>query len=55
MLEFIVLGQVPGTRFVITFSWFLVIAIVAIGASTFHHKYKHSLHDNQAGLEEISL
>jgi hypothetical protein len=30
MLEFIVLGQIPGTQVQITFAWFLIAALGAI-------------------------
>lgn len=29
MLQFVVLGQIPGTQFRITFSWLLLITLVA--------------------------
>jgi len=55
MLEFIVLGQVPGTGFVLTFSWVIAFAAVFFGVNVLY--YEHKKHDamHQAPLEEIAL
>jgi Na+(H+)/acetate symporter ActP len=41
MLEFIVLGNMPGTRFTITFSWvlFMVAVALAIFEIRYHRNY----------------
>lgn len=36
MLEFIVLGQIPGTPLQITFYWVLIAAVLAMGLSARH-------------------
>ncbi len=40
MLEFIVLGQIPGTQIQITFAWFLFGALAALWY--FLHKIRHT-------------
>lgn len=42
MLEFLVLGQVPGTHFQITFAWYLFFALGLM--SYLLHKVKKSQH-----------
>ncbi len=56
MLEFIVLGEVPGTHIVITFQWALSIASLLIGialAKSFGKKYRTT--ETQLPIEEITL
>lgn len=58
MLEFIVLGQIPGTHFQITYMWFwFVVAVVLSYALTLVHKrnigkIKESIRKN---IEVITL
>lgn len=55
MLEFIVLGQVPGTGFVITFSWVVAVMTVVIGLSSLRHEHNHHELEQQVEIEEITL
>lgn len=54
MLEFIILGQVPGTNVVITYSWVLAVGTVMVGASIL--KRTHNQHDHHShNIEDITL
>lgn len=55
MLEFIVLGQIPGTGLVITFSW-IVAATVVIGiASLLRHEVNQRHNEQQVTIEELAI
>ncbi len=41
MLQFIVLGQIPGTGFQLTFTWLLLLAPIALMALELHLHKKH--------------
>lgn len=49
MLEFIVLGEVPGTHIVITFQWALLLAVIFLGF-TFVKNFGKKYRDNQQRL-----
>ena len=56
MLEFIVLGEVPGTTIIITYSWVIALTTILAGYSllrTSHKRHNHS-YDN-ADIEKITL
>lgn len=55
MLEFIVLGQIPGTGIVITFSWVLAAALVLCGASILRHEYSQRHIEQQVTIEELAI
>lgn len=59
MLDFIVSGQVPGTNFVITFTWVVVFGVLFISIAFFRHRQKAHKHlserIDQALINEISL
>lgn len=55
MLEFIVLGQIPGTNFVITFSWVVAIAALIFGMSILRHEQKQRRIEQQVVIEEVAL
>ena len=55
MLEFIVLGQIPGTRLVITFQWVVVMATLAAGYAALHVAHKHQVTISPLSIEEITL
>ena len=42
MLRFIVLGEIPGTHFVVTFSWVLIAALMVLVISEFSIFYNRS-------------
>lgn len=54
MLEFIVLGQVPGTSFIITFSWAVAVITVMVG-STMLTKAHHHDQTQQVSIEELAI
>lgn len=54
MLDFMVTGQVPGTRVVITFTWIVAVMTVVIGGAMIRRLHKqHELLD-QVSAEELS-
>lgn len=55
MLEFIVLGQIPGTNLVITFSWAVAIATVVAGMSLLYRIHNQHHIDKLVELEEITI
>lgn len=58
MIQFLVLGQVPGTHFQITFGWFQLVLLVVSAASIYYLLYVRSLHNvkqMQQRLSAISL
>ena len=55
MLEFIVLGQVPGTGFVITFTWTVTLITVLAGVSLLRREHKHHDTMQQVSIEEAAL
>lgn len=55
MLEFIVLGQIPGTSLVITFSWIVAIGAIAGGATALHSVHRHHDHPLLPAVDEITL
>ena len=59
MLEFIVLGQVPGTHLIITFNWVLIVAAFALfGVEIYRisQRRKHAKHSNPVNqINEIAL
>jgi hypothetical protein len=59
MLEFIVLGQIPGTHFQITFAWLLASVLVLILAKEFwrllEHFFKHPVPTQPAASTSPAL
>lgn len=55
MLEFIVLGQIPGTGFVITFSWVVAVSTVVIGVSLLRHVHNERAVTQTVAIEEITI
>ena len=55
MLEFIVLGQIPGTSVVITFSWAMSIITVVAGVSLLHMVRRERTVNHIATGEEASI
>jgi hypothetical protein len=55
MMEFIVLGQVPGTGLVISFSWVVAIATVFAGYSFLKHEQKQRDLEQKITVEEQAL
>ena len=55
MLEFIVLGQVPGTNIVVTYSWVLAIGTMIVGFSMFQRTHKLHNHSQTQNIDEITL
>lgn len=53
MLEFIVLGQIPGTSIQITFAWVLFAALGTLGY--FIHKLKQQPLDKKGARNEKQL
>lgn len=53
MLEFIVLGQVPGTHIQITFTWFLFAAL--IGLVVVDQRMKKFAHAKKPGSKQLTL
>jgi len=47
MLDFIVLGQIPGTNIQITFAWFLFAALCALAYCIHKIKNLQDTHKNQ--------
>lgn len=53
MLNFIVLGLIPGTHIQITFSWVLLsVAIVLVYTEFRYRRYHHQLAPAMLGLEQ---
>ena len=44
MLEFLVLGQIPGTHMVLTLPWVVAIAVVTCGSLFVRHEHKRHGH-----------
>ncbi len=40
MLEFIILGEVPGTQFIVSLSWVLAVATVLFGGTILRQIHK---------------
>lgn len=55
MLEFIVLGQIPGTGFVITFGWIVGLITVATGVGLLRYEHKHHDLMQLVSIEETAL
>lgn len=55
MLEFIVLGQIPGTRLVITFQWVVVMTTLLAGYAALHLAHKHQVSVSPTSIEDITL
>ena len=56
MLEFIVTGQVPGTGFVVTFSWVIAGAVVIAGVAMLRREHSQHDHTNkQVEIEELAI
>lgn len=55
MLELIVLGQVPGTKVIITFSWAVAILTVVTGTYVLRLIRRQRLISNLVHLEETTL
>ena len=55
MYELIVLGQIPGTDLVITFSWFVAIATIAGGFAMLRSTHKHHDHAHQTNIKDTTL
>lgn len=55
MLELIILGEVPGTDFVITFFWAAVFATIVIGGAALRHTHKQRQLLQRVEIEELAL
>jgi hypothetical protein len=55
MLEFLVLGQIPGTQIVITFQWVLIVASLGFGVLLGRRIAKQSHNGNAQVVEDITL
>ena len=56
MLEFIVLGEVPGTQVVITYQWALILALAFTGAAFLKSISKRQRNDShQESVDEKTL
>jgi len=55
MLEFIVLGQIPGTGLVITFPWMVTLITVIAGAALLRREHKHHNPTRQTSVEELAI
>jgi len=55
MLEFIVLGQVPGTGIVLTFSWVVAASTVLVGVSLLYAVRSHRNFTPLLNIEDIAL
>ena len=55
MLELIVLGQVPGTGVVITFSWAVAIITVLTGVSLLRRVRRDRTVNHLVKIEEVAL
>lgn len=55
MLEFIVLGEVPGTRVVITFSWAVAIITIATGISLLRRIRRERTISQMVSIEELTI
>lgn len=53
MLEFIVLGQIPGTHIIITFQWAVILAVLLTCAVVMRRVKKHNL-DHTAVSQHIA-
>lgn len=54
MLEFIVLGQIPGTGVIITFSWVIGIATILFGSSLLRSTHKRHGHVQSLHVDEVT-
>jgi hypothetical protein len=55
MLEFIVLGQIPGTNIVLNFSWIVAIATLTISMGLLKHEYTQRHLAQQVSIEEMAI
>ncbi len=55
MLELIVLGEIPGTHIVITFSGVLAVMAMLFGASIARAIKKYSRLDQRVRIDDITL
>jgi hypothetical protein len=55
MLEFIVLGQVPGTQIVLNFSWIVTIATLLLGTTLIKHERRQRQTSQQVSIEELAI
>lgn len=55
MLEFIVLGEVPGTGVVVTFSWAVAVATVVVGMSLLRNIRKERAISQMVSIEELTI
>ena len=58
MLQFIVLGQIPGTHIQLTFSWFslIILAAILIAAHKFYKQHtQRQIQQLQRHFDVISL
>lgn len=55
MLEFIVLGEVPGTGVVVTFSWAVAVATVIVGMSLLRNIRKERAISQMVSIEELTI
>ena len=54
-MEFIVLGEIPGTGLVITFSWAVAVATVISGISLLRRIRKERTIANLVSIEETTI
>jgi hypothetical protein len=55
MLEFIVLGEIPGTNIVLNFSWIVVIATLAVSVGIIKYEYTQRHVPKQISIEEMAI
>ncbi len=55
MLELIVLGQVPGTKIVITFSWAVALLTMLSGVSMLRRIRNQRITSNLVHIEETTI
>lgn len=52
MLEFLVLGQIPGTKIQVTFAWYLFISLILL-SYLLHKIRKHN--ESSKKIEQLKL
>jgi hypothetical protein len=55
MMEFIVLGQVPGTGLVVSFSWVVATATIFAGYSFLKHEQRQRELEQKITVEEQAI
>lgn len=55
MLEFLVLGKIPGTNFQITLFWYLLIALAVTVSVYVLYRKSHTAKPNKEELTQLQL